>query len=136
MNRMKPALKIVELGDDDIIEEVEAPPPPRTPHVPKKSGKFAAVSARFDTEPPTNTTTKLSEVTPMLANLARLDVTQTPQLRGAVEWNELEDQEAYLVALVSAGFTIEAILDMCPLEDDRTLEVLAALVTARTITLS
>ena len=130
---MKPALHIEELHDDDIIEEVDAS---RAPHVPKKSGTYAAVSARFESEPPTGTTTKLSDVTPLLANLARLDITQTPQLRGAVEWNELEDQEAYLVALVSAGFTIEAILDMCPLEDDRTLEVLATLVTARTITLS
>ena len=132
---MNPAEQIEELDDDDIIEEVEEVEA-RPPHVPKRSGTYAAVSARFDSEPPTNTTTKLSDVTPVLANLARLDITQTPKLRGAIDWNDLEDQEAYLVALVAAGFTIEAIMDMCPLEDDRTLEVLATLVTARTITLS
>ena len=57
--------------------------------------------------------------------------TRAPKVSGKFLKCEIEDEESYLIALVDAGFTIEAILDMCPIEDDGLLEVITALVAAR-----
>jgi hypothetical protein len=56
--------------------------------------------------------------------------TRTPRLHLAVEWNEVERAEAYIVSLLSAGFTVEAILRISPLDDQRTLAILSKLGTA------
>jgi hypothetical protein len=115
--------RIEELADDDVIEEKHA--------FPEESGTFDTGTARSIVGE--EELTGVSDVTPDLAMLA--DFSKTPQLRGAVEWNELERPEAYLVSLVCAGFTVEAILETSPLDDDRTLDVLANLVNTRIITL-
>jgi hypothetical protein len=75
--------------------------------------------------------THVSDVMGDLAKLA--DGTGTPRLRGAVEWNELSETEAWAVSLVAQGFTLEAIQRMSPLDEDATTELLAKLVTTRTI---
>jgi hypothetical protein len=91
---MKPADKIEELGEDDIIEVEETP---------------AAESGTF---------------------VARTRTRTTPRLHLAVEWNEVERAEAYVLSLVTAGFTAEAILRISPLDDQRTLAILSKLGTA------
>jgi hypothetical protein len=120
---MESVESIEELADDDILEGDHA--------FPEGSGTFPSGTARSIVGE--EELTGVSDVTPDLAMLA--DVSKTPQLRGAVEWNELERPEAYLVSLVCAGFTVEAILETSPLDDDRTLDVLANLVNTRIITL-
>jgi hypothetical protein len=75
--------------------------------------------------------THVSDVMGDLAKLA--DGTGTPRLRGAIEWNELSETEAWAVSLVAQGFTLQAIQQMSPLDEDATTELLAKLVTTRTI---
>lgn len=78
-----------------------------------------------------------THVSDVMGDLARLaDGSGTPRLRGAVEWNELDESEAWAVSLVAAGFTVQAIQAMSPLEEDRTTELLAKLITSRTIMMS
>ena len=75
-----------------------------------------------------------THVSDTIRDLARLaDGTGKPSLRGAIEWNELNQSEAWAVSLVSAGFTVQAILATSPLDDDKTTELLAQLVESRTI---
>lgn len=75
-----------------------------------------------------------TDVSDVVGDLARLaDGSGTPRLRGAVEWNELDESEAWAVSLVSAGFTVQAIHQMSPLDEDATTELLAKLITSRTI---
>ena len=75
-----------------------------------------------------------THVSDVMGDLARLaDGSGTPRLRGAIEWNELGETEAWAVSLVAAGFTVEAIHEMSPLDEDRTTELLAQLITSRTI---
>jgi hypothetical protein len=78
-----------------------------------------------------------TNVSDVMGDLARLaDGTGTPHLRGAIEWNELGQAEAWAVSLVAAGFTVKAIQEMSPLDEDRTTELLAQLITSRTILMS
>jgi hypothetical protein len=73
----------------------------------------------------------------VIGDLAKLaDGSGKPRLRCAVEWNELEREEAWVVSLVASGFTLEAIQRMSPLDDDTTTEIVAKLITSRTITMS
>lgn len=77
-----------------------------------------------------------THVSDVVFDLARLTQGSTkPRLRGAVEWNELASDEAWLVSLVTSGFTVDAIQAMSPLDEETTTELLAKLVTSRTITL-
>lgn len=78
-----------------------------------------------------------THVSDVMGDLARLaDGSGTPKLRGAIEWNDLEQAEAWAVSLITAGFTVAAIQQMSPLDEDATTELLAKLVTTRTITMS
>jgi hypothetical protein len=78
-----------------------------------------------------------THVSDVMGDLARLaDGSGTPHLRGAIEWNELNQSEAWAVSLVAAGFTVQAIHEMSPLDEDRTTEILAQLVESRTIMIS
>lgn len=78
-----------------------------------------------------------THVSDTIGDLARLaDRSGTPRLRGAIEWNDLDQTEAWAVSLVAAGFTVQAILQTSPLDEDRTTEVLAQLVESRTIMIS
>jgi hypothetical protein len=78
-----------------------------------------------------------THVSDVMGDLARLaDGSGTPRLRGAIEWNELDQSEAWAVSLVAAGFTVQAIQEMSPLDEDSTTELLAKLITSRTIMMS
>ena len=75
-----------------------------------------------------------THVSDTIGDLARLaDGTGKPSLRGAIEWNELNQSEAWAVSLVSAGVTVQAIHASSPLDDDMTTELLAQLVESRTL---
>lgn len=78
-----------------------------------------------------------THVSDVMGDLARLaDGRGFLRLRGAVEWSELDQEEAWAVSLVIAGFTVEAIHAMSPLDEDTTMELLAKLITSRTIMMS
>ena len=59
--------------------------------------------------------------------------TGVPTLRGAIDWNDLSAREAWVVSLVAAGFTVQAILDTSPLAEEETMTVLGQLVDSRII---
>jgi hypothetical protein len=78
-----------------------------------------------------------THVSDTIGDLARLaDGSGTPRLRGAIDWNELNHSEAWAVSLVAAGFTVHAIHEVSPLDEDSTTELLAQLITSRTIMMS
>jgi len=67
--------------------------------------------------------------------LARLSVgASMPVVCGAVEWNELAPEAAWVVSVITAGFSVEAILETSPLPEEATLALLAQLVSSRVIT--
>jgi hypothetical protein len=75
-------------------------------------------------------------VSDVITDFARLAVaTSVPTLRGTVEWGSLSAREAWVVSLVSAGFSVQAILEVSPLEEGDTLTLLSKLIDARVIAL-
>jgi hypothetical protein len=76
-----------------------------------------------------------TSVSTVVCDLARLsDPTSIPRLNGEIEWSRLDRSEAWAVSLVAAGMSVQAILAVSPLEDEPTLQLLAKLVSTRTIT--
>lgn len=77
-----------------------------------------------------------TNVNDVVTELARLSIaTSTPTLRGVVEWSELSAHEAWVISLVSAGFNVQAILEVSPLAEEQTLSVLGKLIDARVISM-
>jgi len=73
-----------------------------------------------------------TDVSDIADDLARLSMpTSVPSLRGAIEWNDLTPAEAWIVSVVSAGFTVRAIVEVSPLSEEDTLTLLARLIDAR-----
>jgi hypothetical protein len=76
-----------------------------------------------------------TSVSDVICDLARLsDPSSIPRLAGAIAWEDLDRSEAWAVSLVAAGMSVQAILEVSPLEEEQTLRLLANLVSARTIT--
>jgi hypothetical protein len=73
-----------------------------------------------------------SDVTSQLARLT-LARTSVPTLPGAIDWSELTDREAWAVSVVSAGMSVQAILQVSPLREEETLTLLGQLIASRTI---
>jgi hypothetical protein len=155
IRRPEPEPEDVELGDDDIIECTPAvsgtyrtPSTPRAavaeePQTKEQAQTVEEAEAQLAADllpslasksiPDDDGPTGVSDLITDLAGLS--DGSNTPRLRGAVEWSDLGEAEAWLVSMVTAGFTIEALLQMSPLGEEATMRVLAKLITSRTITL-
>jgi hypothetical protein len=146
----RPVVDEMELAEDDIIAEYPVP----------VSGVYAAVRPRTSAPPPPASTksapawrnndvevgvvrlvadsivdgieTQMNDVT---FALARLSVgASTPVLCGPIEWNQLTPPAAWAVSVIAAGFNVEAIIDMSPLPEEKTIALLAQLVATHVIT--
>jgi hypothetical protein len=133
----------IEISDEDVIEVVSRPVPPKQ----TRSGTYAVTRPRETARPLPPAHDELprmdsvsdgveTSVSDLIGDLARLsDVTRTPMLRGIVEWNDLSPSDAWIVSIVSPGMTIETIMQMSPLGEEETLRALARLISSRTLTL-
>jgi hypothetical protein len=87
-----------------------------------------------DTDEPVDehASTGVSDVVGQFARLS-IATTSVPTLRGAIDWSELTDREAWAVSVVSAGMSVQAILQVSPLSEEETLTLLGHLIASRTI---
>lgn len=91
----------------------------------------APLYVAYDDTDEDDVSTSVNEV---VGEYVRLSVASgVPRLRGAIEWNDLSAHEAWAVSLVSAGFSVQAILETSPLDEEATMGLLAQLVGSRVI---
>ena len=75
-----------------------------------------------------------TNVSDVVDEYVRLSVASgMPKLRGAIDWNDLTAHEAWAVTLVGAGFSVRAIVDTSPLDEEATMTLLTHLVRSRII---
>lgn len=124
--RKRSEVQATELDDADILEVLDPKP--------LASGTFPA-ALLLDEDELTPTTLK-EKANDLLIELAKLtDLSKTPQVCGSVRWNELDREEAWIITVALSNFTVEATLEASPFGADRTIEVLARLVTNRVLVL-
>ena len=144
--RIRP-VEEMEISDADIVEVKTVRPAPPVP----RSGTYAAVRAPI--APPEDAIVRLSvdsisdeeaglkdtalnDITGELARLLLENNGETvPQLRGAIDWNELSPEEAWLVSVIGAGFNLQAIIANSPRNEEDTLTLIGRLIGTRVITL-
>jgi hypothetical protein len=133
---MDPA-RAEELGDDDILEVIEPP---------LRSGSYTAVRERSPSPPPRvsqirrmldtipeESPTGVSDLVTVLARLSRSSSVAKIH-RPRADAHHVPAAE-FILSLVEANMTVGAIANESPLGDERTMRVLADLITSGEITL-
>ena len=133
----------VEITDEDIIE---VKPKPRSgtyaavqpPPVPTESSdpivRYSLDSLTDDED--AHIDTALNDVNVSLARLALDDKSASAlRLRGAIEWNDLSPEHAWVVSLAMAGFDLQAVIANSPRSEEDTLTLLGRLIELRIIAL-
>ena len=135
----------IEITEADIIEVQPKPrsgtyaavKPPPVPAPPESSDPIVRYSLDSLTDDEDiHIDTALNDVNVSLARLGLEDKSSSAlRLRGAVEWNDLSPEAAWVVSLAMAGFDLRAVIADSPRSEEDTLTLLGRLIEMRIIML-